>query len=172
MMSSEQIEREAERHARKAKRHGKVPHFLSALGDDAIRRECARIPFLGDYVPRGFERMHVGDTFGEQYGAGTADHAYLFVDSSGSGERGERAMTIGQFAEFVQRHPGYGYAIVEAGQFQIVLGVYQVKAARGTHTKLTGKLARDFHTELSSNPHTPEGQDNPTHRAFSEGKTR
>jgi len=133
MMSSDQISNEAERHARKAKRHGKQPHFLSALGDDAIRAECKRIPFLGDYVPRGFARVHVGQTFGDNYGYGTADHEHLFVDSSGCGGRGERAMTVGEFAEFVQRHPGYGYAIVEAGQFQIVLGVYQrtkEKAAR------------------------------------------
>jgi len=125
MMSSEQIGREAERHARKAKRHGKAPHFLSALGDDAIRTECARIPFLGDYVPNGYERVHVGETFGGNYGYGTADHAHLFVDSSGFGGRGELAMTVSQFAEFVQRHPGYGYGIIEAGQFQIVLGVYR-----------------------------------------------
>ena len=125
MMSSDQISSEAERHARKAKRNSKVPHFLSALGDDAIRAECARIPFLGDYVPNGYERVHVGETFGDNYGYGTADHAYLFVDSSGFGERGELAMTVSQFAEFVQRHPGYGYGIIEAGQFQIVLGVYR-----------------------------------------------
>jgi hypothetical protein len=125
MMSTEQIVNDAERHARKAKRHGQEPHFLSGLGDDAIRRECARIPFLGDYVPRGYERLHVGKTFGDNYGSGTADHAHLFVDSSGFGGRGELDMTVGEFAEFVQRHPGYGYGIVEAGQFQIVLGVYR-----------------------------------------------
>jgi hypothetical protein len=151
MISSEQIVNEADRHARKAKRHGKQPHFLSALGDDAVRRECARIPFLGDYVPNGYERLHVGETFGDHHGSGTADHAYLLVDSSGFGGRGELAMTVSQFAEFVQRHPGYGYGIIEAGQFQIVLGVYQVKAntkVRGVHTKLTGKLADSFKKEL------------------------
>jgi hypothetical protein len=124
MMSYSQIADNAERAARNAKRHGTTPHHLSGLGDDAIRRECMRIPFLGYCVPNGYERVHVGQTFGDNYGYGTADHAYLFVDSSGFGGRGELAMTVGQFAEFVQRHPGYGYGIIEARQFQIVLGVF------------------------------------------------
>lgn len=124
MMSSEQLHSHAEQAARKAKRHGLKPHFLSGLGDDAIRAECGRIPFLGSYVPRGFVRVNVGAVFGAEYGAGTAGNEYLFVDSSGFGGSGELAMPIYKFADFVARHRGYGYAICEAGQFQVVLGVY------------------------------------------------
>ena len=130
MLSYSQIADEAERQARKAKRHAKEPHAMSGLGEDAIRRECARIPFLGYYTPKGWERLHVGETFGDNYGYGTADHSCLFVDSSGFGGRGELAMTLDQFAEFVQRNPGYAYGIVEAGPFQIVLAGYRRRLVR------------------------------------------
>ena len=124
MMSYEQIVSEAARAARAAKRHGKRPVFLSALSADGIRN-AEPVPFLGDYVPRGFKRLHVRDTFGERYGHGTADGEALLVDSSGFGSRGELALTVQEFAEFTQLHPGYAYGILEAGQFQVVIGVFK-----------------------------------------------
>lgn len=139
MMSAEFIRSESERHARKAKRNGAVPCFLTGLGDDAIRD--ARIPFLGDYVPRGFVRVNVGETFGAHHGAGTLGHAYLLVDSSGWGSPGELAMTFHQFGEFAQRNPSHGYAIAEAGQFQVVLAVYKRTQKEKVHVLKVSEIS-------------------------------
>jgi hypothetical protein len=68
------------------------------------------MPFLGDYVPEGWQMV-------DDY----------FVDSSGFGREGELALTLGQFDQIVQEHVGSGWAIVEAGEFQVVIGRY-VKA--------------------------------------------
>lgn len=82
-------------------------------------------------MPRGFERVHVGETFGIHCGFGTRGHEALLVDSTGFGDRGELALTQEQFSEFIQRHPGYGYAITEAGQFQVVVAVYRRTLVKG-----------------------------------------
>ena len=64
------------------------------------------IPNLGDHVPDGYEFVK--------------NH---FVDSSGFGEEGEAALTIGQFID--QMTPDNGYAIVSAGQFQINISEFK-----------------------------------------------
>ena len=64
------------------------------------------IPFIGEYVPRGWTRT--ASTY--------------FVDSSGFGGPGELALTFGQFLDKVI--PGRGYAVVEAGQFQVYVAEY------------------------------------------------
>ena len=64
------------------------------------------IPFLGDYVPPGWEEVPFDDPAQPR----------LFVDTSGFGGDGEPALTQDQF--FKRLEAGYGYAIVEAGQFQ------------------------------------------------------
>jgi len=49
----------------------------------------------------------------------------LFVDSSGFGGPGEPALTIEEFHSKIKA--GFGYAIVEAGQFQVYVGVFRRK---------------------------------------------
>ncbi|HDY89155.1 MAG TPA: hypothetical protein ENH82_13700 [bacterium] len=49
----------------------------------------------------------------------------LFVDHSGFGANDEPALTADQFLEKVKE--GFGYAIVEQGQFQLYVGVYKRK---------------------------------------------
>ena len=66
------------------------------------------LPFLGPYVPQGWRPE--GDT--------------LLVDSSGFGAPGELALTFGQFIEHIETHPALAWAIVEAGQFQVVVQGY------------------------------------------------
>ena len=46
----------------------------------------------------------------------------FFVDSSGWGEKGEAALTIGQFLKKVKA--GKYYAVIEEGQFQVRVGEY------------------------------------------------
>ena len=67
------------------------------------------IPFIGDWVPRGYV---------------PTENLY-FVDSSGFGTRGEPALTQEEFLNKLR--PGYAYAIVEAGQFQVYVQEYEVR---------------------------------------------
>lgn len=64
------------------------------------------IPNLGTYIPDGWELV-------EKY----------FVDSSGFGQEGEPALTIRQFKS--KLIIGRGYAVIEAGQFQVYIGEFE-----------------------------------------------
>ncbi len=46
----------------------------------------------------------------------------LFVDSSGFGQEGEPAITIKEF--YLQIKAGLAYGVIEAGQFQVFVGVF------------------------------------------------
>ena len=52
----------------------------------------------------------------------------FFVDSSGWGEEGEAALTIGQFLKKVK--VGKYYAVIEEGQFQVHVGEYIERKAK------------------------------------------
>ena len=119
MFAPSTIQDMALRAARKAARNKRVPLVLEAEDVAILRawkgdgrpmhgtpsRELA-IPFLGDYVPKGWTRTE------ETY----------FVDSSGFGAPGELALTFARFLDKVI--PGRGYAVVEAGQFQVYVAEY------------------------------------------------
>ena len=88
------------------------------------------IPFLGTFRPSGWEPVDLETEpvesnhaiyLGDNKGFG----AYM-VDSSGLGTPGEAALTIGQFVETLSLK--YGYGIVEAGQFQIKIGLFKKTA--------------------------------------------
>jgi hypothetical protein len=70
-------------------------------------------PMLGNLVPDGWELT--GDEW--------------FVDSSGFGREGELALTAEQFTEelkeYVAEHPGYGFAVTQAGQFQVYVSAFK-----------------------------------------------
>lgn len=69
-------------------------------------------PFIGDRNPRGWKKVN-------EY----------FCDSSGFGAPDEPALTRDQLIEKLR--PGYGYAITEAGQFQVYVGEFElVKKAK------------------------------------------
>jgi len=63
-------------------------------------------PFLGDYEPPGWELVD-----------------RHFVDISGFGSPEESALTISQFMDRIKE--GFGYAILEVGQFQAYIGEYK-----------------------------------------------
>ena len=62
-------------------------------------------PHIGSFIPEGWRKS-------EEY----------FVDSSGFGTVGESALTAEQFAG--KMIPGRGYAITEAGQFQVYVSEF------------------------------------------------
>ena len=54
-----------------------------------------------------------------------------FVDSSGFGQRNERALTLDDFRaqliEYIRKHPDHGFALSGAGQFQVCVTAYRKK---------------------------------------------
>lgn len=124
MLDYSQVRDEAARQARKAKREGKRPLHIRGFDPAHPLEFCKRIPFLGDYVPEGWE---VAD--------GIQD---LFVDSTGLGGEGEPALSVRRFAERLEafRKSGdpYGFGISEAGEFQVYIRVYRPDRRDFTHT--------------------------------------
>lgn len=64
------------------------------------------IPYIGDTTPDGWKWIET-----------------LLVDSSGWGRDDEPALTLDQFKKAMQI--GRGYAIVDVGQFQVQVGVFE-----------------------------------------------
>ena len=104
--------------AEKAARDHATP-FVYWPGDPV---EPHRLPFIGDYVPRGWRLVRT----------------YL-VDATGIGRDDEPAMTIRAWGDEVDRvrdeYAGQGktpgWAIYEAGEFQVVVGLYERDYQRG-----------------------------------------
>lgn len=94
--------------AAKAKQQKRLPLVLT---EDDIQAFPSGInfPALGNYQPKGWELV------------GT-----LFCDKTGMGLSSEPALTLGQLKARLE--PGKGYALIEEGQFQIVLGVFERKS--------------------------------------------
>lgn len=107
MMSLQQIANESRRAARRAAREHRTPYIWET--EDIGHAFPLPFPSIGTYRPKGWELI-------ETY----------FVDSSGYGAPGEAALTANQFIEKLK--PGLGYAIIEVGEFQVVVGEFkQVK---------------------------------------------
>lgn len=127
MMSYSTIQELAREAAERAQEEGTRP--LSAK--DTLKalegQSQDRIPFLGDYVPEGL----VLDPNVEPY----------FVDATGRGDEDEPALTRAAFTKIVKRWVQSGepvfFGVIEAGAFQVVVGLY--RPAWGDFTK-TGKL--------------------------------
>lgn len=118
MMSIEYIRALAEDRGLEAKALGLVPAVLDP-NSIAFTEDLKSIPNLGTYVPEGWEEI-----------------TRYFVDSSGHGAPDEPAMTFDQFRTEVRTVLAgkeilgiddrvYGWAIVEAGEFQIYVGLFK-----------------------------------------------
>lgn len=111
-----QIAKEAGAKARKLKLEPYVPSSadLSEAKDD-VKSVTGHIPFLGTLVPKGW----------------TKTDTVWFCDSSGFGAEDEPALTpkrfIKELTEFHATHPDHGYAIEEAGQFQVYVRAYKFR---------------------------------------------
>jgi len=110
MMSPETIRELSRQNAVESAKKKKVPYVYFDIED--IKQTPFPFPFLGDYVPKGWRLVDE-----------------LFCDSSGFGREGEPALTIGQLMEKLKEdmeagNP-FGYAITQAGQFQVYVGRYK-----------------------------------------------
>lgn len=114
MMSAQQMNRLADDAAKRAKRNGLKPKAGPFNSGN-------QLPFLGDYVPKGYRRI---DAPNEPRMMGCAD-GYLFVDASGWGNSNEPALTQDEFLAYKEANPTLLFGITEAGQFQVVVGVYE-----------------------------------------------
>ena len=103
MRDLKDIRNQAMQTGHKAKQLGLKPLICT----DKKTFRANKIPFIGDYVPKGFYLL---DT--------------LFADSSGFGTPGETAMTFDQFVDRIE--VGRAYAIIEMGEFQVYIGVFGV----------------------------------------------
>lgn len=79
------------------------------------------IPHLGDYVPPGWRRVSLSDKISRR--GISRDLDAFFVDSTDMGQPDEPALTLAQFVASVE--PGFGYAVISAGQFQVHVGKYE-----------------------------------------------
>jgi hypothetical protein len=111
MMSIDHIVGLAKEQAAQASRMEKQPMripnkvYWGKLSADKKAERLRRIPNIGGYTHPDWERV---DNF--------------MVDSSGFGQRGESALTLDQFVDRVV--PRRGYAIIEEGQFQVIVGEF------------------------------------------------
>ena len=113
MMSQAYIDEASREAARTAAREGTTP-FMVWKQDIKCWKELLAsggleqlpFPFIGDHIPENLELE------GEQFQ----------VDSSGMGQEGERALTVGQFIHKIE--PNKAYAITSMGEFQIWMQAY------------------------------------------------
>ena len=114
---------------------------LDALKQGADRMPSGGIPYIGDRGPKGWRRVNLETWFPgprSDYNGESLDHpgVYLeaqgfgafFVDKSGFGQRGEPALTLQEFATLIR--PGFGYGVVEDGQFQCHVGVFERRPSK------------------------------------------
>lgn len=101
-MSLESIEQLSREAGEQAAEQNQEPLVAFTDGDEGVLK-CLN---LGTYCPKGWKLID-----------------RLFVDNSGFGTEGEAALTVKQFISKVKE--GLGYAIIEEGQFQIYIGVFE-----------------------------------------------
>lgn len=104
MMSLSTIDAMSRQQARKASKEKKQPYML--WPEDKKAMPPFPFPCIGSYRPKGWSLV---DT--------------LFCDSSGMGSGSEPALTASQLLEALE--PGYGYAIIAEGQFQVYIGKFR-----------------------------------------------
>ncbi len=124
--------------AERAAEENSMPFVLTQQDLDAAQSgdlTSIMFPNLGDHVPDGWKRVDLRPWFPEDnYGPHgvyytDADGAgAFFCDKSGWGRPGEAALTMSELFEVLR--PGFGYGMVEEGQFQCKLGAFERKHKR------------------------------------------
>ncbi len=130
MMSPETIRSMSRAAARRSRENHVEPLVVRDEDRGVLNEHLRHMPNLGDRCPRGWKRVPAcsltESTSGLVPFGGKEMHHFIEVDSSGWGSPGELALTFGQFCQWVSEAPGENaYAIVEEGQFQVVIGVFR-----------------------------------------------
>jgi hypothetical protein len=97
-------------------------------------------PFLGDYVPDGWRKRDGDD----------GDDGDLFADSSGMGADDEAALSVSQLVAEIKRllcttppDKRLGFAVTQAGEFQLYVGVYERDAEVASNPQVNGHARAD-----------------------------
>jgi hypothetical protein len=131
MMSIEQIEAESRRAARQSAARKVAPLIIWAADIERAksnqRSAVNELPNIGDRCPKGWRRVRLDESFDENrrgiFMGDARGYGAFMVDASGMGSEDEPAL---MYDEFVQRlRPNFGYAIIEVGQFQVKIGVFE-----------------------------------------------
>lgn len=122
-----EISREA---AKQAEERGDVPFVFDDYDLGAMEvgnmEPIRSIPNLGTFLPHGWDRVDIeseGLPTRKVVSDGAEGHGAYMVDKTGMGDLREPALTVGEFLSVLRA--GYGYAIVEEGQFQVMIGVFR-----------------------------------------------
>lgn len=111
MMSLAAIVAVNEEIAAHAARQNRQP-FVPSRPESVERWPPFPFPNIGYYEPEGWEQVES-----------------WFIDKTGHGAEWEPAMTHRQFTEtlrdYVKENPMHGFAIVEEGPFQVMIGAFQ-----------------------------------------------
>ena len=143
MMDLETIKHLNKKAGRNAKKNGIQPltftsEDMNSLSENNIE-PIRTMPDVGDSVPSGWKRFNLGkikDQFRYEYKiySDDADGSGAFFVDQGMGSENEPAMTIKQFINSLSQlwnnpnipnNKKLGYGIVETGQFQVKIGVFQ-----------------------------------------------
>lgn len=90
------------------------------------------IPFIGDYRPEDFELVNretlvvPEDVPPWKVHDAICDAPYLEVDTPGWGSESEPVLTQSEFLRVAESNPDIGWALVEVGQFQGVIGAFRL----------------------------------------------
>jgi hypothetical protein len=117
MMDTDTIRALADEQAERAAREGHTPYVPWDEVEVAEYGFIRPVPFpnIGSYSPPGWELVE-----------------HELVDKTGMGEDWEPALTLSQLKAWINEGMGhsYGYAIIEEGEFQVVIGRFS-KVTRG-----------------------------------------
>jgi hypothetical protein len=119
MLSLQYIQQISDEKAAEAAVENKEP-YIYFDNEEVDRLDSFPFPHLGDYIPEGWR----------QYGG---EGGLFFVDGTGFGEASEPALTGDQFKSEVKKILAVnalcgweiGWAIVEAGQFQVYIQAFK-----------------------------------------------
>lgn len=128
MMDLQTIRLLAEEAGEAAAELGRNPAVIDAEDLEAARQgDLSRfqIPNLGTYLPPNFERVSLESEDGERgvYMGDNDGFGAYFVSSGFGGGPGEPALSLKELLERIV--PGYGYAVVEEGEFQVKVGKFK-----------------------------------------------
>ncbi len=109
MMGAEMIRQMSDEAAERAARNGLTPYVPWNADEVAGYGETRPVPFpnLGSLIPEGWKLVE-----------------HRMVDKTGWGDESEPALTLGELRTWVieEVELGHGYALIEEGQFQVVVG--------------------------------------------------
>lgn len=133
MMSTETIHHLSEQAARRAKAKSNRPHQINTatINDGAVAKVMRTIPFIGDWRPRGYTLVeHEAFTLPEGWTGRKLNNLwcsepYLFIDKYGFGND-SRVLSFDELCDLAAANPGLYWAIVEEGQFQVVVAASHV----------------------------------------------